>query len=92
MNNSQYVNECEANNQIESFGQGRFASRLYSHLPKENEGGIDNLDECIESDDSTWSYASTDNFDDDHTINRKSRFLAYDLKAEKAAFCLGMIF
>ena len=50
VNNSQSVNECEANIQTESVGQGRFASRLYSHLQKEDEGGNDNLDECIESD------------------------------------------
>ena len=92
MNNSLFVNECEANIQTESVGQGRFASRLYFHLPKEDEGGNDNLDGCIESDDSNWSYASTDGSDDDHDVRRKSRFPAFDPKAKKFVFCLGMSF
>ena len=37
VNSSQYVNECEANNQVQSVGQGRNASRFCSHLPIEYE-------------------------------------------------------
>ena len=57
--NYESVNECEANNQIESASQGRFASKLYSHLSKEDEGRNDNLNEYAERDYSDWSYAST---------------------------------
>ena len=50
MNSSQSINECEVNNQ--SVGQGRNDSRFCPHLHIGYEGGKDNLDECVESDDS----------------------------------------
>ena len=92
VNSSQYVNECEASNQVQHVGQGRNASRFCSHLHIEYEGRNGNLDECVESDDFDWSYASTGAFDDDHAVRRKSRFPAYNPKAEKIAFFLGMTF
>ena len=92
VNNYHFVDEFEANNQVERVGQGRFASKFYSPLQIEYEVGNCSLDECVESDDSDWSYASTDGSDDDHAVRRKSRFPAYDPKLEKVAFCLGMTF
>ena len=81
MNNSRFVNEFEANNQVERVGQGRFASRFYSPLEIEYEDGNGTLDECVESDDSDWIHASKYGSDDDHAIKRKSIFPAYDPKS-----------
>ena len=88
-------NEGEANGEAERQGEdasARTVPILYSHLQRETEDEHGNQDAVIESDDSDWSCVSTDGSDDDHAVRRKNRFPAFDPKAEKITFCLGMTF